>query len=1706
MTTETLTHHDPALRSQKLPSIISLIETVQMLKEVYRPLTEQEQHVIASWPGWGAYAPAFEVEPSSEHWQRVGAQIRMLLGPDGYAAASAATPTSFFTAPLLSWAIWRLATCLGFSGGSVLEPGCGTGQILSAAPADLPLQVVGIEQEPFSASIADLLYPQAQIIAAPLQETALVEEAFDLVVGNVPFADVPIYDRTLPFQGRLRLHNYCIYRALQAARPGSLVLLITSRYTLDAKESMARDQLATLGKLLGAIRLPGVSHQWAKTGVVTDLLVLQRRSAALPWPGHAWKEVKEQRFEGGTVPINAYFAQHPEQMLGIASVGRGLYHEHELLVHAPDDLEAALEQAIGRIVQDAQAHQSSYVPRFDRTLLDAHWQVIREDGRKEGCFYLLEENGLVQISDGQPKVVTKQVDELTALVVLRDRALALVEAEGDYHNTDEDLLPLRTELNRCYDAYVEQYGPIRRSTLSWWRDKETGEEQPRRILPPAIAAFKTDEQCPLLLSLEESYDEATKQAQKAAIFFRRINCPAVYKETAESREEALALSLDRFGRVDFAFIARATGQPLDAVASYLGELVYEDPETQLWQIAPIYLSGNVRHKLEVARRALRTESKWQRNVEALERVQPTPIPPEHIKVLLGAPWIPAKYLVQFCEETFKLKPEIVHDRASGAWFVSAPLGVSYSALATSTWGTQRVHAFHLVEQILNHRPTQVEDTHDGKVVVNVQETRLAQQKRKEIQARFPAWVWEDYARTQELSALYNKLYNGVVPTSFHGEHLSFPGMNGAWQQNLYSWQRDFLARMINSRSGLCAYPVGAGKTKIEVAGALTLRRMQLIQKAAILVPNHLLEQIAAEAKQLYPGANILMIAREDLARDKRRLFMARIATGDYDLVIMTHSAFEAINVHPETKREHIRQQIREYQQVLCAIAPTSRNRAEKRRIKQLEKQIQRMRERLNALLDLPHDAGLTFEQLGISYIIVDEAHQFKNLGLPTNQEKLQVKAAKRSQDLLMKLRWLEQHNGRRPFTSFFTATPISNSMVEAFVMLWYLDRPLLEAYELFHLDDFASMFIETEEKVEVTPTGAGFRSYERPRAFINLPEFLHLFASVVDLRSPEILADKRPDRLEHTIAVEPTEEVSEFVSGLVERSERLHLGNPMRIHGKRDNMLWVTGDGRMAALWLGLHGKPEAYPAKLDAIATQMAKVYHRWQEHASYLPGPYKSLQIGFCDMGTPHAEKGEQVYGEIKRLLVEKGIPAAGIRYVHEAGDNAAAKEALFEQCRTGQVAILLGSTKKLGTGTNIQTRCAAVHHCDAPWRPDEVEQREGRCQRPGNLYPVVEIFYYVQRRTFDAYSWQILANKARPFNQLRSGAFSEREIAYNEDSELTYGQVKAAATGDVLLLEHANLSLSIEAYAQLHASYERARQRDHQEAHFLFREAERYASALKRYEQIERLLSDAPFVTPGGARLEKKEERTEYLGQAVLSAVGKKTPCQPLGSYRGVPIFFKVNLLLNAPYVFALLDPEQGCEVPCFAEWLEPENQWRFAWKIEQFLQNLPTKIEEQARMLANRQEKAQAFEAEARRVFPDLQAWENARARKQQLDDYIHVAAKAKSEEEFKHLAEVRQTLLEAVPAALLTERSSTPSTAKAVLPPRHPDGELGKTVIAVDEMPVPTQTARQVAQEIQHYVLNNNPWHEPIVVTTAAPDDWAALRQQYGHKPKRRRKY
>ncbi len=1607
---------------------LDLLALVDRLQQEERPATETERALLSTFMGWGPLSRAFE-PTAEESWQEIGQQIMLHLGPDGYEDARAATPHSFFTDPLLAETIWNIARTLGFEGGQVLEPGCGSGHFMSSVPADLDCTLIGIEREPFSAGLAKLRFPNATIHTFPLEKVAIARESIDLVVGNVPFADIKIYDRQAPV--KFSLHNYFLWRAIQALRPGGLALLITSRYTLDAKDATQRQILSEDAILLGAIRLPSGAHKAARTEAVTDILVLQRRSAQIFWDGHPWMDLSDNVLEGCS--LNEYFDAHPEMIIGFPYLDHGLYRDNELKVLMPQDFAHQLRRAVLRLGAELAEVGVQYLPLQDFTSVE-HLVQLRSDGRKEGSYHLI--NGkLVQIVNGEEQPVVRNAAELTALVHLRDAALALLDSERDLDTPDEALSPFRQALNRDYDTYVRTFGPIHRGKLVYGKPDEKGRQSVSKRKPPAISAFSYDPDYPVVLGLED-YDPATEKATKAEIFHRRIHCRPQPRTHADTADEALAICLDQHGKLDLEVIAGLLSLPLEEVPTALGDLAYEDPqEPGAWIVAAEYLSGNVRTKLKHARRASETDpERFSRNVAALEHVTPEDLAPEEIRVNLGAPWIPVEDIARFCSELLSVRePAVTHERITGTWEIR-PGFYGLNAAVTSEWGTSRMDAFGLIEKGLNQQTPVVYDTNmDGSRTKNAEETALAQEKLAAIKERFSTWVWEDAERTTRLCALYNQLFRSTVPRKYDGSHLSFPGMSEEWRTRIYPWQRDFIYQMACSPSALCGFPVGAGKTTIQVAGAMTLKRLGLTRKAAIIVPNHLLEQITAEAQRLYPSARILMVGREDLSAERRKIFAARVAMGDYDFVVMTHSGFGALPVHPETERLYLEKRIAAYWQTLEIEMEKDEGGSgrKSRGVKRIETAIEKMVQRQQQLLDKERDEGVTFEQLGITCILMDEIHLFKNLGLLTNIQSLTVEASKRAVDLEMKLRWLEEHNRGKPFGFGFTATPLSNSMVEAFVMAWFLRPRMLQELGMETVDAFAALYIEFENAIEISPNGATFQMRNRPSRFINLPEFQAWVAQFSDIRDDSMLDAKRPKKLEQTVVLDPTEQMQEYVDTLVDRSEKIHAGRPKSIRGKEDNMLWVTTDGRKAALSLTLVGRTPTLEPKLEAVVREMVTLFERMQKEAARLPGKYKSLQIGFCDLGTPN-EEGDQVYGLLKQRLVRAGIPPDAIRFIHEAKTDAA-KAVLFQQCRSGDVAVLLGSTAKLGTGTNIQTRCIAIHHIDAPWRPDEVQQRVGRGHRPGNTFSEVYIYTYVQKRTFDAFTWQTLYRKAKFFQQMASNQGDTREMEDLGEVALSFGQVKAAATGDPLLLEQAEQAMAITRLQRLQNAHSRARYRDRQEAG----RARTDARALtQQIMTLQKLCEREANCTHKGLLPFRGELLTDPLkaGTQLAKEVERITKRGPGQEWIGHFCEVSLRILVQPDRrgrkgrvdVFLALGDSRDdggmVLVEVEAKWMFKANRGAFIQALTEVFTNASSQIGALNAQKEEAEQRATQYEVTAEAPFAHAEELKTRLARKAALDAYVRLGASLANERTDAKVAELealRAKLLEGVPIDLIT---------------------------------------------------------------------------------------
>jgi len=1428
-------------------------------------------------------AKAFDPYERTPAWQQLGARLRGLLTPEEGTAAQQATATSFYTSPTVTTAIWRVLVGLGFAGGQVLEPGCGSGLFIAATPAGLPVSWTGVERDPVSARIAGLLHPHARIIPAPLERVSLPPAGFAAAVGNVPFADVTPYDPCAP--KKLSLHNYFIWRAVRAVHPGGLIAVVTSRFTLDSEEPRARELLAEDADLVGAVRLPSGAFREYGTDVVTDLLVLRRRTST-PADGAAATWLAARHQPQLRTAVNGYFLSHPEQVLGRFGTAGGAYHGQVLDVVFDGDraseLEAALTAAVERIVAAGVQQRHTYTPRRDPTAIPDDVVLVDKAGRKDGSFHLVNEV-VHQVSSGRLVRVPRAGAELRALIQLRDAILALLDAEADPDAADQVLAPLRATLNRRYDRYVATYGPLNRCTLVQGPpDEDTGLPTWSRRRPP-MGGFRDDPDYVTVLALE-LYNDDTRTATKAPIFHQRVNRRPQRPQRARDAADAVALCLDEHGHLDLETIARLLAISPGQVPAILGDLAYLDPAEQRWVPADEYLSGDVREKLDLAHAAAaRAPDRYAGNLAALQAVQPTDLGAEQIRVKLGAPWVDARDIQAFLVETVGGQVTVRHEPLTATWEVTADRWTASSGAATTQWGTGRINAYELVQLACNGGAPVIYDEielADGTTtrVRNVSETMLAEAKLQALNERFATWLWEDPERTDRLVAVYNRRYNAVVLRRFDGSHLTFPGL-AEWFTP-YSAQRDIVYRIGATPAALCGFAVGGGKTAAMFMAAFTLRRLGLAAKPMIVCPNHLLEQTAQEGKRLFPSANILMANSEDVDREHRKRFAARCAVGDWDAVVITHSAFTALAVHPDTEATWLATQIELYRQAAMALGEGEERSS--RTVKRIAKAADRLEARQRERLDHRTDDGVSFEQLGVDYLLVDEAHYYKRLGFPTKMEGFSVEASTRATDLALKLWWLRGRNPGGRCGAFFTGTPISNSLAELFVLLTYLMPDRLAKLRIDSFDAFAGMFIEFRTQIEVDVSGASFRLHRRPAKFTNVPELRMLLGEVADIRTRQTLGLATPDAEFTTVVVRASAELQAFVATLVARADKIRAGGVDR---STDNMLAICNDGRAAALDLGLVGIHTDDAGKVGAVIEEVAAIWRQTADNRypgrdgdpSPLPG---ALQVVFCDLGTPNRHKGTQVYGKIRRGLIAAGIPADRIRWVHSAKTDAA-KAALFADCRAGRVSVLLGSTDKLGVGTNIQDRCVALHDADAPYRPADLGQRHGRGLRPGNHNRRVRINRYVSEGSFDSYMWQMLERKAAFIAQILTGELTAREVEDVDATSLSYAEVKALATGQPLLLEAAGVAAEIARLRNLAAGHTRAQRRLNDDLNTLLGQAETLEEQARGLDAVadHAARHDPVFSRHGSEPLADRGAIAKALAGAAVDALRLGSP-----QYRG------------------------------------------------------------------------------------------------------------------------------------------------------------------------------------------------------------------------------
>jgi N12 class adenine-specific DNA methylase/SAM-dependent methyltransferase len=1485
----------------KARDILGAIRTLKRIEQERRPATPEERQLLVRFGGFGPVAKVLfpdEVllrrEPNHPFqgykdagWQALGEELQSLLSPAEYDSAKRTTFNAFYTSSTVIRAMYEALARLGVPPGAlVLEPGCGPGRFLYLAPK--PMRFIGVELDSISGRIARALHPAADIRIENFRDSRL--PAIDAVIGNVPFANLK-----LDYRGqKLSLHDYFFAKSVDSLKPGGLLALVTSHYTLDKQNAAIREYLADRADLVGAIRLPSDAFRREATAVVTDIVFLRRRAPGEP-ANHAdpdWLTTQPLNIDGAQVPINAYFLHHPEMVLGSWSRKDTLYGEG-YSVTGNGDLARQLGEAIRRLPQfvPSQPGQPAQEPAASSRPSAGESRITPPPPERhigEGSFFVGDDRRIRQVAGGNAELVVYGGSELWAggamfgrrmaeLIRLRDLARRVLQSQNDGW-PDQARDDARRDLNRAYDRFLYAYGPISLTKFSETKDGTII----RRM--PNIAKFREDPDAMLVMILED-YDEVTGKAAKAAIMSRDVvgKTPPVTK--VESAEEGLLVSLNQRGAVDLAFISRLYGKPEEQVIAELADLIYRDPESKQWQTADAYLSGNVRLKLAQAEAA---GGEYARNAEALRKVQPEDVLPGEIDANLGAPWIPEADIQAFAAHLFGVAADgiqVAHLKKDAVWSLEAGYAAEQSVAAKTEYGTARANGTWLLELALNMKSPTIYDPDPGdpdKRVVNHDETLAAREKQKIIKEKFKSWVFNDPDRTERLVRLYNDNFNNLRPRLFDGSHLDFPGMNQAI--TLRQHQKDAIWRMMSGGNTLLAHLVGAGKTYSMAAASMKMRQAGLIKKPLHVVANHLLEQYAREFQHLYPNARLLVASREDFTKERRKLLTAKIASGDWDAIIVTHSSFEKIGMSKDYQERFLSEQIKEYEELLLDANSKNAARAQRNLIKTIEKQKAAHEEKLKDLLaEDKKDDGLTFDQLGIDYMFVDESAQsFKNLETPTKMDRvagIQTGGSERAFDMYMKCRYLhEQHPGQG--ITFATGTPVTNTMVEMFTTQRYLDPDGLRNRGIEHFDAWAANFGEVVDTMEISPDGKTLKPRSRFARFVNLPELQMMFRSFADVQTADMLKLPRP-RLETgkpiVVACPMSDEQHAIQDQLVERYERLRS---QKVDPRDDNALAITTDGRKLALDARmLSAEAPDYPgSKINALAANVARI---WRDTTAK-----RGTQLVFCDMGVhPTGPGGYSAYDDVIAKLVAGGIPRQHIAVIGDA-DSDAKKRALFDQVRSGQVRVLLGSTQKMGTGTNVQKRLVALHHLDAPWKPAEVEQREGRILRQGNENEEVAIYRYVTEQSFDAYMWQTLEVKAKFINQIMRGDAVGRQAEDVGGQELDYATVKSIASGNPAFMTLAEADAEIKRLSVM--------KRNHADEQYLARRNLRDLPG-----SIERLTQRLAGLTADQATMKAHEadvilidsraaaDPLAALGQALdaLPQFVMQDRRVPLGSYRGL-----------------------------------------------------------------------------------------------------------------------------------------------------------------------------------------------------------------------------
>jgi N12 class adenine-specific DNA methylase len=1430
--------------------------------------------VLVKYTGWGAFPAIFEQAPPRE-WKNAASQLRALLTPEEYSSARASTPNAHYTSPAVIEGVWYGMERLGIRAGAhILEPAMGIGHFFGLMPAGLypGTKRTGVELDSISARIASTLYPDSNIRAKAFEDSSLPNDFFDAAVGNIPFGNYPVSDpayKRTPYLSRT-IHDYFLAKSVDLLKPGGIVALITSRFSLDKQDATVRKHLADRAVLLGAVRLPSSTfRENAGTDVTTDIVFLQKRSVHGHAPEEPWTGLATVETPQGAIEINEYFARHPEMMLGQMGIERGQYASPTPYLEGkfdPEGLRKIIDRLPANVFGDRHARGPVHTLPVPSRPLDV--ENVKDGG-------LVDRNGEICVRRGsllEPLAIPGSVaNRIRGMLQVRDALRQVFETQLSATTEESEVVNARRDLNRSYDTFVSRFGPL--------SSREN------------LRAFADDPDQPLLLSLEVR-DAQTGRYSKAPVFFERTLDRYRPVERAETASEALLISLNETGKIDWKRMEGLTQRRAADLQVELGGLVFKNPAGGEWETADLYLSGNVREKLILADSAAQLDPQYSRNAAALRSVQPRDLEPAEIEARLGSPWIPPADIRDFMLELLDIprdSVEVGFAESVATWTIDVEPSAKFAVSNTTVHGTRRFRASDLIEQSLNGRtPTAYDEDAEGNRTVNQPETVAAREKQQQIKDRFGDWVWEDKDRASRLSGEYNFRFNNIRLRDFDGSHLSLPGMNRTCLRDgdLAPHQKNAVWRILEGGSPLLAHVVGAGKTWTMAAAAMELRRLDLAKKPMFVVPNHLVDQWGAEFLKLYPQAKLFVAGKEHFASGKRQEAMSRIATGNYDAVIVSHRSFEFLPVSDDQFNRFVEKQIAELDSELdSAKASKDENR---RVVKELEKAKKRLVVRLKKRADRDSkDQTLTFEQLGVDQLFVDEADLYKNLGYASKMSRIAGMPnsdSNRAFDMFLKLRYLQEGNGGRGAV-FATGTPISNSLAEMYTMLRYLAPQMLEHRSVNHFDAWAANFAEAVTSLELSPDGAGYRMNTRFAKFINLPELLQMFRSVADVQTADMLKLPRPELQNGRPAIEaaPTSpELKDFIRTLTERAEKLGTS---RVDPAIDNMLKITGEGRKAALDIRLV-LPEAEPPAVSKVDMAVGKIGEIWRRSAAQ-----RSTQLVFCDLSTPDPERFN-VYDDVRSKLQKAGVPASEIAFIHEA-ETDGAKKTLFESVNTGRVRILLGSTEKMGAGTNVQRRLIALHHLDAPWRPRDIEQREGRILRQGNQNPEVQIFRYVTEGSFDAYMWQTLETKARFIHQVMRGETSVRSAEDLENCALTYAEIKAIASGNPAVVEKIKIDTEIRKLDQLRSVYLNQQRRITWEIRDLprqIREARDYAETVAVDLATRNENESDQFAMQVGNRLfagkGAREEAANALVGAVLSWRDDQT-MQPRASFRGFEI---------------------------------------------------------------------------------------------------------------------------------------------------------------------------------------------------------------------------